>query len=204
MSARWNQQGISLIQMMAATAMLVIISGGIFSSLNRAQHIFTAEQANLDAQQNARFAVFRLIEIIRGAGSNPAGITTINAISGVQVMNGTTDAAGNITGGTSIQLLSDLNGNRQFTDTITGNSDVVISSENVSITFSGHEVLLTDNNAVGAPAVPIAEDITALSFDFSPDQKLVTVHVTGKSSKSLPDGSYRESALTGKVRLRNR
>lgn len=199
-----TQRGISLIQMMAATAMLVIISGGIFSSLNRAQRVFTAEQANIDAQQNARFAVFRLIEIIRGAGNNPAGITSINAVTGVKIPDGTTDARGNIMGGKTIQVLSDLNGNRQFTDTITGNSDVIISSENVSVTLSGDEVLLYDNNAPGTAGVPIAGDISALSFDFTPDQKLVTIHITGKSSKALQNGLYRESALTGKVRLRNR
>lgn len=199
-----TQRGISLIEMMAATAMLVVITGGIFSSLNRAQRVFTAEQANIDAQQNTRFAILRLAEIIRGAGNNPAGISTINAVSGVEITGGAQDADGNITGGTAIELRSDLNGNRQFTDTITGNNDVVISSEDVTITLSGNQVLLKDNNTPGSQPIPIAEDIKAMSFDFTRDQKLVTVHITGKSSRPLQDGSFRESELNGKVRLRNR
>jgi|GEM_PF-1761223 len=198
-----SQRGFSLMELLISTALLTIILGLTFNMLPRDQKSFDAEQASADAQQNARFAINRLAEIIRGAGNNPAGISTINSVLGVGITGGTVDPNGNIVGGTTIRIKSDLNGNKNLTDTISSDADVVISSEDVSIYRSGTNIVMVDNNSSTIP-VPLAEDIQDLKFDFSPDQKLVTVHVTARSTRTVADGQARTSSLTSHIRLRNR
>jgi prepilin-type N-terminal cleavage/methylation domain-containing protein len=62
------QQGFSLIEMMVAIAVLTIIMGAVFSSINRAQQVSGSEQAKLDVTQQAREFMDQLTRDLRSTG----------------------------------------------------------------------------------------------------------------------------------------
>src|SRR5436190_23162723 len=77
-----NSSGFSLLELMIVTIILLIIFAAVFSSLVNAQKAFDAEQANAEANTNARFAINRVKEILEGSGNNPGQVATINDQTG--------------------------------------------------------------------------------------------------------------------------
>src|SRR5215216_3322185 len=70
--------GFSLLEVTIALLVMTAIIGVAFMLLNRFQQRHRYEEAYADAQRNARFAVTRLNEIIRTAGTNPTGDSAVN------------------------------------------------------------------------------------------------------------------------------
>lgn len=161
--ARRDESGFSLLELLLVTLLLLVISGGVFSALVTNQKTFDAEQANAEANANARFAMNRIKEILESSGNNPAQVSNINdqtggivslyetlnstpynPMSGVQgttvaLTPGTTNCG---TGqpvnnfcGVAVELLSDLNGDGTTDDVI--NSSIfnqnIITSERVQL-----------------------------------------------------------------------
>jgi prepilin-type N-terminal cleavage/methylation domain-containing protein len=62
------QSGFSLIEMMVAVAVLTIIMGAVFGSINRAQQISSSEQAKVDLTQQAREFMDQLTRDLRSTG----------------------------------------------------------------------------------------------------------------------------------------
>jgi prepilin-type N-terminal cleavage/methylation domain-containing protein len=197
-----SQAGFSMLELVIAVALSALLMGSISSLLLQSQRVYGAEQANADAQENARFAVLRLGEIIRGAGNNPASIQTFNPLTSTTVTNGGAAVTPG-TAGNQITVFADYNGNGTFNDNIAA-SDNIISSENVTLRLAGTTIQMVDNTP-GGVTNPVVQDIQSVSFTEAADRRSVTITVTARSPRAVPgDNRFRTASLTGVVRLRNR
>jgi Tfp pilus assembly protein PilW len=198
-----NEAGFSLMEVTIALAVMTTIMGVAFLLLNSYQRTYQREEAYVDAARNARFAVSRLEEIVRSAGTNPTGKTAVNWLTFVDFGGGNS--------GSSLHLISDLNGDGATSSTITADSDVIITSENVTLgldTATSTIVMVDNNQIVGSPRrrVPIAENIRSLTFT-DPDGSRRQVNVDLYAMpRGIPtsDPRYREVHYTANIRLRNR
>ena len=66
-----NQKGFSLTEVTIALGVMTVILGVAFTLLSRFQASYRYEEGYVDAARNGRFAITRLNEIIRSAGTNP-------------------------------------------------------------------------------------------------------------------------------------
>src|ERR1051326_5139533 len=78
---RENENGFSLLELIIVLVLLLIITGSVFTELANGQKTFDAELANSQAQENARYAIERIAEVIKTAGNNPQNLTTLNGLS---------------------------------------------------------------------------------------------------------------------------
>jgi prepilin-type N-terminal cleavage/methylation domain-containing protein len=202
-SAAKREQGFSLIEVTLALAVMTTIMGMAFLLLNNFQQGYQREEAYADAARNARFAVSRLEEIVRSAGTNPTGKTAVNWLSFVDFGGGNTSS--------SLHLISDLNGDAATTSTIASDSDVIITSENVTLRLdtAANTIVMVDNNQpTDSPrrTVPIAENIRSLTFaDPDGSRRQVDVDLIAvPSGVPISDKRYREVHFTANIRLRNR
>jgi Tfp pilus assembly protein PilW len=203
MKSTGNEEGFSLMEVAIALGVMTIVMGVAFVLLNGYQRTYQREEAYADAARNARFAISRLEEIVRSAGTNPTGKTAVNWLTFVDFGGGNSSS--------SLHLISDLNGNGLTNDTITSNSDVIITSENVTLQLNTgtNTIVMVDNNQPidsTRRTVPIAENIRTLTFS-DPDGFRRQVNVDLRAVPSgIPtfDPRYREVRLTANIRLRNR
>ncbi|MEK6285173.1 MAG: prepilin-type N-terminal cleavage/methylation domain-containing protein [Acidobacteriota bacterium] len=207
---RKYESGFSLMELIIALMVLTIVVGIAFSLLNRFQQTYRYEEAYADAQRNARFAVARLNEIIRSAGTNPTANTTVNPTNFVSLLAPAT-ASGTAISSSSIQLRSDLNGDTLNTATISSNSDVIVTSENVTLRLdAANSWIVMDDNTVTPPlSVTIAENIRSVTFTdpngASNTNKAIHVRlVAAPSGIAIGDPRYREVSYNATIRLRNR
>jgi len=198
-----REQGFSLVEVTVALGVMTTIMGVAFMLLNGFQQTYQREEAYADAARNARFAVARLEEIVRSAGTNPTGKTAVNWLTFVDFGGGNT--------GSSLHLISDLNGDGATTSTITADSDVIITSENVTLqldTTTNTIVMVDNNQAVSSTrrTVPIAENIRSLTFtDTDGSRREVDVDLVAvPSGVATTDSKYREVHFTANIYLRNR
>jgi prepilin-type N-terminal cleavage/methylation domain-containing protein len=205
-----NESGFSLMEVMIALMMLTIILGVAFLLLNGFQRTYRYEEAYADAQRNARFAVARLNEIIRSAGTNPTATTSVNPTN-FAVLLPPTVTAGTAVTSSSIQLRSDLNGDKLNTTTVSANSDVIVTSENVTLRLdaANRRIIMDDNTVNPVTSVPIADNIRSISFTdlngASNTNKAIQVQLVAIPS-GIPDNDprFREVSYTTVIRLRNR
>ena len=203
MKSTANEHGFSLMEVAIALAVMTIVMGTAFLLLNSYQRTYQREEAYADASRNARFAVSRLEEIVRSAGTNPTGRTAVNWLTFVDFGGGNSSS--------SLHLISDLNGDGATTSTIGSNSDVIITSENVTLQLdaTNRTIVMVDNNqAIDSTrrTVPIAENIRSVTFS-DPDGSRRQVDVDlWAAPRGVPAGDprYREVHLTANIRLRNR
>jgi prepilin-type N-terminal cleavage/methylation domain-containing protein len=208
MDTKRSEGGFTLMEMVVSLAILTVVMGVAFMLLNRFQQTYRYEDIYTDAQRNGRFAIARLNEIIRTAGTNPTGDMIVNGWRFVEF-----GSAGNfptgVSSGDSLRLRSDLNGDRQSVSTITSDSDVIVTSENVVIRFepANRRIIMTDLNTVGAGSVtPLADNISNLTFS-DPDgsrREVLVELVAVPSGVLVGDPMYREVRYTTTIRLRNR
>jgi prepilin-type N-terminal cleavage/methylation domain-containing protein len=198
-----NESGFSLLEVTVALAVMTTVMGVAFMLLNNFQLAYQREEAYADAARNARFAVSRLEEIVRSAGTNPTGKTAVNWLSFVDF------GGGNL--GSSLHLISDLNGDSATSSTIAANSDVIITSENVTLSLDtvNNRIVMVDNNQPvdsTRRTVPIAENIRSLTFtDPDGSRREVDVDLIAvPSGVPITDKRYREVHFTANIRLRNR
>jgi len=198
-----RDDGFSLMEVTIGLAVLTIIMGMAFMLLNNFQAAYQREEAYADAARNARFAVSRLEEIVRSAGTNPTGKTAVNWLTFVDFGGGNSSS--------SLHLISDLNGDAATSSTISSDSDVIITSENVTLRLdtTTNTIVMVDNNQPidsTRRTVPIAENIRSLTFQ-DPDGSRRQVDVdlyAVPAGIPLTDRRYREVHYTANIRLRNR
>ena len=203
MKSTGSEEGFSLIEVTIGLAVMTTIMGVAFMLLNGFQLSYQREEAYADAARNARFAVSRLEEIVRSAGTNPTGKTAVNWLTFVDFGGGNSSS--------SLHLISDLNGDGATTSTIAANTDVIITSENVTLRLdtAANTIVMVDNNqSVDSTrrTVPIAENIRSLTFtdpDGSRRQVDVDLYAV-PSGIPISDKRYREVHFTANIRLRNR
>jgi len=205
-----RQEGFSLVEVTISLLVLTVVIGIAFSLLNNFQRTYRYEEANADAQRNARFAMARLNEIIRSSGTNPTSTTTVNPTNFAVLLPPTT-ATGNSITSTSLQLRSDLDGDTQNTTTISSNSDVIVTSENVTLRLdsSNRRIVMDDNTSSPIRSVPIADNIISVRFT-DPNGATYTNKAIQVELIAVPNGidrgdpRYREVSYTATIRLRNR
>ena len=203
MKRETNEQGFSLLEIMISLTIITLILGIAFGVLSRFQVSYRYELGYVDAQRNGRFAVARLNEIIRSAGTNPTGKTAVNWLTFVDFGGGNSSS--------TLVLKSDLDGDGATTSTLGSNTDVIIASENVTLQLnsSTNTIEMVDNNQPTGSArriLPIAENIRSLTFS-DPDGTRREVDVTLSAVPSgiaTSDPQYREVQFTTTIRLRNR
>jgi Tfp pilus assembly protein PilW len=200
-----SEKGFSLIEVTIGLGVMTTIMGVAFMLLNGFQLSYQREEAYADAARNARFAVSRLEEIVRSAGTNPTGKTAVNWLTFVDFGSVTSNSS------SSLHLISDLNGDGATTSTIAANTDVIITSENVTLTLdtATNTIVMVDNNQPvdsTRRTVPIAENIRSLTFtDPDGSRRQVDVDIRAvPSGVSTSDIRYREVHYTANIRLRNR
>jgi prepilin-type N-terminal cleavage/methylation domain-containing protein len=197
------EHGFSLLEVTVALLVMSVVMGTAFALLNRFQQAYRYEEANAEAQRNGRFAIARLQEIIRSAGTNPTNNSAVNGASFIQFPDGNP--------GPSIRLLTDLNGDGLFTASVSANSDAIVTSEDVTLKLVGDKIMLIDNTLpISSPrkTLVIAENIRSLTFSDpnpSASRREIIVNLT-----AIPGGigdndpRYTQVIFTSAVRVRNR
>lgn len=202
-----GENGFSLLEVTVALLVMTIIIGASFMLLNRFQQTYRYEDAYADAQRNARFAVTRLNEIIRTAGTNPTGDTVVNNWRFVEFgSKGVFPTSGTQSEGDSLRLKSDLDGDKAANTYLKESTDVIVSSENVTLRLdsTNRQIIMVDNTQ--NETFPLADNISALTFK-DPDGARREVEVTLTAIPSgiaTSDPRYREVKYTSTIRLRNR
>src|SRR4029079_16709099 len=84
-----NESGFSLLEVTVALAVMTTIMGVAFMLLNNFQLAYQREEAYADAARNARFAVSRLEEIVRSAGTTPTRKTALKSVRFSEFSRGT-------------------------------------------------------------------------------------------------------------------
>jgi prepilin-type N-terminal cleavage/methylation domain-containing protein len=205
-----DESGFSLLELTVVLMVLTVVMGTAFSLLNRFQSSYRYEEAYADAQRNARFAMARLNEIIRSAGTNPTANSSVNPTNFVELLAPTT-TSGTAVSSSSIQLRSDLNGDALNNTTISSTADVIVTSENVTLWLdqANRRIIMDDNTVSPAVSIPIADNIRSVTFTdpngTSNTNKAIQVTLVAVPS-GIADGDprYREVSYTTTIRLRNR
>ena len=205
-----DEHGFSLMELTVALLVLTVVMGVAFGLLNRFQQSYRYEESWADAQRNARFAMTRLNEIVRSAGTNPTANTSVNPTN-FAVLLSPTVTSGTSVSSSSIQLRSDLNGDTLNTATITSDSDVIVTSENITLRLDeANRRLIMDDNTVSPPlSIPIADNIRSVTFT-DPNGASNTNKAIQVESVAVPSGiadsdpRYREVVYISTIRLRNR
>ena len=207
---RQNESGFSFMELMISLMVLTVVMGIAFMLLNRFQQSYRYEEAYADAQRNARFAVARLNEIIRSAGTNPTANTTVNPTNFISLLAPTT-ASGTAISSSSIQLRSDLNGDTLNNTTVSSTSDVIVTSENLTLRLdaANSRIVMDDNTVGGSTNVTIAENIRSVIFTdpngATNTNKAIQVRLIAiPSGIASGDPRYREVSYNATIRLRNR
>ena len=206
-----DQRGFTLAELLVVCALIGVVMAGILSLLVVGQQSATRTSAQVDAQQNARMGIERLIEEVRESGYLPGGPTCPTApVTSCPPYNYVFNA---ITAQTasSLTLQSDWDGSATITaaavvDPVAG----VNRGEQVVYTYTAGTGQLTrqEIGVDGAPVV-IAAGITTLAFTYldqannvtatSANIRTVTIAVTTQQSAGQP-----QVTMAHRVRLRNR
>lgn len=204
-----GERGFSLIEVTVSLLVLTVVMGIAFSLLANFQKTYRYEEAYADAQRNARFAIARLAEVIRSAGTNPTANSTVNPTNFITML-GTTTTSGVAVTSASIELKSDFNGDSLNTERVASNSDVIVISEDVTISLDTNtrQILLSDNTTGGA-TVTLADNIESLAFTdlngSTNTNKAIQVQIVAvPTGIADSDPRYRRVAYSEVIRLRNR
>jgi len=209
--------GFSLLELVVVVGVLTIVMGAAFTLMARSQESFDRNQTMAEAHQNADFAVVRVAEILRGAGSNPTGNSTVNSLPFVSNLE-----VGSTTVNTSVvRVRSDLDCNGATASRVSGFGDsyYIVTSEDVTIKFyatattvgstsvPANSLCIIDNTAGTDSGVPIvlASNITAFQCTVPTDKRKLEVSITGGPSKAMPttDPRYVTFTRTKQIRMRN-
>ena len=210
MKSQNTEEGFSLIELTLSLLVLTIVMGIAFGLLNVFQRSYRYEEAYADAQRNARFAMARLHEIIRSSGTNPTATNTVNATN-FAVLLAPTTTSGSAVSASSIQLRSDLDGDKANTTTVSSTSDVIVTSENVTLRLdsANRRIMMDDNTSSPVTTVAIADNILSIKFT-DPNGATYTNKAIQVEIIAVPNGiprgdpRYREVSYTTTIRLRNR
>lgn len=213
------EAGFSLLELVVAVGVLTVILGVAFSLMSSSQVSFDRNQLLAEAHQNTDFAVTRVTEILRGAGANPEGASTINSIR--FITNQATDTSP--ADPTLVRIRSDLDGDGLLTGHVdpsinTEAAYYIIVSEDVTLQFylnpttiggvdiPGRCITMTDNNASPAQPIVLAENIVGFSCPVVANPREVTLTIVGGPSRPLltTDPRYVTFTRVMQIRLRNR
>jgi prepilin-type N-terminal cleavage/methylation domain-containing protein len=215
-----DEAGFSLLELVVVAAILTVIMGAAFGLMADSQESFDRNQILAEAHQNADFAVLRVTELLRSAGSNPNGITTVNSLTFLSNKD-----YGSTTVNTKLlRILSDLDCDGFTTSRVSnsGSQYYILSSEDVTlkyyqqettdqgVTVPAYSLCMKDNTAGSNPSqfvpVVLASNVLDFTCTVGSDPREVTVAITAGPSHPIPttDPRYVTFTRTSEIRLRNR
>ena len=205
-----GEKGFSLMELTLSLLIMTVVMGIAFGLLSSFQRNYRYEEAYADAQRNARFAMARLNEIIRSSGTNPTASSTVNSTN-FAVLLPTVTTSGTEKSSSSIRLKCDLDGDKANTTTVSSNSDVIVTSEDVTLRLDSdnRRLVMDDNTSNPVTTVPIADNIISIKFT-DPNGTTFTNKAIQVELVAVPNGietgdpRYRPVSYTATIRLRNR
>ena len=205
-----TESGFSLIELTISVLLITMITGAAINLLNRFQKNYRYEEAYADAQRNARFALARLNEIVRSSGTNPTGKLTVN-VTDFAVLQSPTTTTGTAVSSSSLRLKSDLNGDGLNTAHVSANTDVIVTSEDVTLRLdaTNRQIIMDDNTVTPVLSTPIADNVIGLTFTdpngaTHTNKEIIVTLIAVPNGIDPSDRRYRRVSYSGAIRLRNR
>jgi type IV pilus assembly protein PilW len=193
--------GFTLVEMLIALAMgsLILAGAGVAFQLGAQTLRGGADQA--DAQQNARWALERMVQEIRGAGYDPTSSPPTYTFDAV-----TFNVA---TAATNLTLQNDFNGNGALD--AAGACDASAIKERVAYYLAGTDLRRSTDAPANTCEATIVGGVTNLAFGYldadgnaTTTPSLVRTVTVAVTVVSQTGGAGRRVAVQDRVRLRNR
>ena len=200
-----GQRGFTLAELLVACAVIAFVMAGLLLMLQTGQESYLIGSNQVEAQQNVRLAIDRMIGEVRNAGYCPTcpGIVPPFASVTSQTSSGFT-------------LQNDWNGNGSIASsgTVTDGSGTT-RGEQIAYSLSSG-ALRRQETGVDTAAVTLASGINSLSFTYqdsagtttTASANIRTIVITVKTQPSVAGASSQQGKvyveMTDSVRLRNR
>ncbi len=81
-----DARGVTLVEMLLSLVILVIVSGGVFSTFNNSQLSYQSHEDVTEVTSKSRFSMDQLMTYFRQAGNDPKGHLASNAISPIEIL----------------------------------------------------------------------------------------------------------------------
>lgn len=170
-----SSRGFTLVEMLIATAVLVVIGGGVFTLLNQSQRSYGSQQDMTEVVQQARLAMDQITTYLRRAGNDPQKIfETWGIPPTIPFGHGT--GPGSHTGifpievnsAQHIQIHSDVTGAVGVGSTASGDPDGTIDNlyEKVVVRYDSVTRKLYMDIADGSGEQLYADNISSFAFTF--------------------------------------
>jgi prepilin-type N-terminal cleavage/methylation domain-containing protein len=190
-SGRDKKNGFTLIELLAGILISAILMAGLYTVFFSQQTAFSAQEEVAEMNQNIRAALDLMTREIRLAGYKTSTST----------FNGIAAATSN-----SIRILADLN----------QDGDTEDDNEDISYTYNAGALQIC-RNGTGLPLVPLADNISDLSLQYTlkdgtvtsapadpADIRKVTISITARTAhRDRGTGGYRSITLSSDITLRN-
>lgn len=218
-----SERGFTLIEFMIAGLITTVVLGGTMMLASQLQQAYTTQLDDTAVEEEARFSLDWIEQVLRNAGSNPYSINGLAAscpaagtFSAIDI-DGDADGDGVTTD--DIHILADVNPPNGLIGGASGvcdepNEDITIAFDNVNL------VITRQDNAIDANPVVMTEPIvTAVQFAYfladgvtaTANENLVSyvrVRVTGQSVPKQNiydvDNAFTTTTLETMVRIRIR
>ena len=195
---RSREAGFTLTELLVALAMAGVVLAGASLAFQMASTTARGGTDQAQAQQNARAAVARMIQEIRGAGYDPTGKAPAYNFTAIANQ-----------GAQTLQLQNDLNGNGVLDGA--GACDVSAQTEKVGYRLVGNDLRRSTDAPTNACEGTVVGGVTNLRFDYynaddnlTADPTLIRTVVVTLTLRSEMGGASRSITMTDRVRLRNR
>jgi prepilin-type N-terminal cleavage/methylation domain-containing protein len=216
-----NQRGFTMVELLVACAVLGLVLAGLTGLLAAGQQAYLFGSTQVDAQQNVRMALDRMVKEIREAGYYPQGPDTApaNCPGPLYPLYPTGPACYlfvpiTAPGPTSFGLQFDWNGDGVsqpaglVNDGVLCRTGAPCRGERVTYAFSAGNLTRREVGADGAPVV-IASGLTDVTFVYRDAGNLVTAALDrirtveiSLTAQSANHGAW--VTMVDRVRLRNR
>jgi prepilin-type N-terminal cleavage/methylation domain-containing protein len=208
-----DERGFTLAELLVVCVILALVMGGLLTLLISGQKTYSFGTSMVDAQQNARVAMERMIKEIREAGYYPQRPDTSPATCPFPpCYNFTAIATGHTA--TSLTLQYDWNGDGasaasgKVNDSMQCPTGTACRGERVTYSFTGGNLTRQEVGVDGSPVV-IASGLTSVAFTYLDENDAVTATtadirtvVIALTAHPTTQGSY--VTVTDRVRIRNR